>query len=121
MKVLLLRHLFYAVLETRVKVSTAAVQPVVHGHPVKPTKTTMMLSLEKKTKKMIKLKPSPPSINQALAEEESARLAVLAWDSLESNTQKIMLNHDPGMLQYIQHCQSVVKIIDEWKSAVHEE
>ena len=72
---------------------------------------------------MIKLKPLPLSINEALEEEDPARLAVLAWDSLEPTTQEIMLNRDPEMLYYIQYCQSVVNIIDEWKvkSVVHEE
>lgn len=72
---------------------------------------------------MIKLKPLPLSINEALAEEEPARLAALAWDSLEPSTQEIMLNKDPEMLYYIQYCRSVIDIVDEWriKSLVHEE
>ncbi len=101
-----------------------AAAPVLEvGHPVKHTRTTMTLSLEKNTKQMIKLKPLPLSLNEALEEEDPARLAILAWDSLEPNTQEIMLNRDPEMLYYIQYCQSVVNIIDEWKvkSLVHEE
>ena len=74
---------------------------------------------------MIKLKPLPLSINEALAEEDPARLAVLAWDSLEADTQKIMLNNEPEMLYYIQYCRSVVDIVDEWRvksavSVIHE-
>ena len=93
------------------------------GHPVKHTRTTMTLSLARRTRRMIKLKPLPLSLNEALEEEDPARLAVLAWDSLEPNTQEIMLNRDPEMLYYIQYCQSVINIIDEWKvkSVDHEE
>lgn len=74
---------------------------------------------------MIKLKPLPLSINEALAEEEPARLAVAAWDSLEGSTQEIMLNKDPEMLYYIQYCRSVVDTVDEWRvksavSVIHE-
>ena len=74
---------------------------------------------------MIKLKPLPLSINEALAEEDPARLAVLAWDSLEPNTQEIMLSNEPEMLYYIQYCRSVVDTVDQWRvksvvSVIHE-
>lgn len=74
---------------------------------------------------MIKLKPLPLSINEALAEEEPARLATLAWDSLEADTQEIMLSNEPEMLYYIQYCRSVVDTVDQWRiksavSVIHE-
>jgi len=69
---------------------------------------------------MIKFKPLPLSVREALAEEDPARLAVLAWESLEPSAQEAMLNKDPKMLYYIQYCRSVIDIVDEWrvKSAV---
>jgi hypothetical protein len=74
---------------------------------------------------MIKLKPLPLSVNEALAEEDPARLAVLAWESLEPSTQEIMLNKEPEMLYYIQYCRSVLDTVDEWRvksavSVIHE-
>jgi hypothetical protein len=74
---------------------------------------------------MIKLKPLPLSVHEALAEEDPARLAVLAWESLEPSTQEIMLNKEPEMLYYIQYCRSVVDTVDEWRvksavSVIHE-
>lgn len=74
---------------------------------------------------MIKLKPLPLSIREALAEEDPARLAVLAWESLEPSTQEAMLNKEPEMLYYIQYCRSVVDTVDEWRvksavSVIHE-
>ena len=74
---------------------------------------------------MIKLKPLPLSINEALEEEDPARLAVLAWESLDLDTQEIMLTREPEMLYYIQYCRSVVDTVDEWRvksavSVIHE-
>ena len=64
---------------------------------------------------MIKLKPLPLTIREALAEEDPARLVMLVWDDLDPVTQQNKLNNDPEMLYYIQYCRSVIDTVDEWR------
>ena len=54
-------------------------------------------------------------INQALKQEEDSKLAVAAWDLLEPDTKTIMLNSDPSIVDYVEHCKNVLHTVNHWR------
>ncbi len=60
-------------------------------------------------------RPLPNNIHDALDMEQETRTTVEAWNTLEPDTQAIMILSNPGLRSYVDYCKTVISLIDEWK------